>query len=310
MGGIFFFFLKKVSWTLTLPFSITSTIMATEPKAKVATGLSKIPYWRMIFDRKVVTDEIIKFPYDGSGTKDDPYVVSWIPGDPRNPMNFSSLTKWWLTGIIAVITLAASVASSAYAGSLQQIITTFDVDREVVILGISVFVLGFAFGPLIWAPLSETSGRRYVFIATYICLTAFNAGATGSQNIWTLIILRFLAGFFGSSPFGNSGGAISDLFPASHRGLAMGTFSAAAFMGPALGMFIPFLRTRRAKEGLHTDLMFNRSDCGWFSCGGSRVALGRRPDGGVFGVYSDSCVCLSTGNLRPCAVATAGREAV
>lgn len=213
--------------------------MATEPKPKMTLGSSKIPYWRMILDQKVVTDEIIDFPYDGSGTKDDPYVVSWIPGDRRNPMNFSSLTKWLLTVIISVLTLSASVASSGYAGSLQQLIATFEVDREIIILGISVFVLGFAFGPLVWAPLSETSGRRNVFIATFICMTAFNAGAAGAQNIWTLIILRFLAGFFGSSPFGNAGGTISDLFPASHRGLAMGMYSAAAFMGPAIGMAIP-----------------------------------------------------------------------
>jgi MFS family permease len=58
-------------------------------------------------------------------------------------------------------------------------------------------------GPLIWAPFSEVLGRRIVFIITYVALTAFNAGAAGSQNIWTVIILRFFAGSFGSSPLTN-----------------------------------------------------------------------------------------------------------
>lgn len=240
---------KKVSLILTLPLSVVLTIMATEPKARAASGSSKIPHWRMMLDPRVVTDEIVDFPYDGAGTMEDPYVVSWIPQDPRNPMNFSNFKKWSLNGIITVLTLSVSIASSGYAGSMQQIITDFDVDREVVILGVSLFVLGFAFGPLVWAPLSETIGRRNVFIGTFICLTAFNAGAIGSQNIWTLVVLRFLAGFFGSSPFGNSGGTISDLFPATHRGLAMGTYSAAAFMGPALGMFIPVVRFVASKKG-------------------------------------------------------------
>ena len=66
-------------------------------------------------------------------------------------------------------------------------------------------------------------------------LTAFNAGAAGSQNIQTLVILRFFAGAFGSSPLTNAGGVIADMFSASQRGLAISIFAAAPFMGPTLG---------------------------------------------------------------------------
>ena len=93
----------------------------------------------------------------------------------------------------------------------------------------------FAVGPLFWAPLSELYGRQVLFFFTYAVLTAFNAGAAGSQNIQTLIILRFFAGAFGSSPLTNAGGVIADMFPASQRGLAMSIFAVAPFMGPVLG---------------------------------------------------------------------------
>lgn len=66
-------------------------------------------------------------------------------------------------------------------------------------------------------------------------LTAFNAGAAGSKNIGTLIVLRFLAGAFGSSPLTNAGGVIADMFPAAQRGLATSIFAAAPFLGPVLG---------------------------------------------------------------------------
>lgn len=208
--------------------------MTTEPDGEKTP--SRIPFWRLILDQKVVTDEIVNFPYDGSGTEEDPYAVSWIPQDPRNPMTFSSPFKWYITFQASFVTLAVSLVSSAYTGGMSQIVTDFEADQEVVTLGVSLFVLGFAFGPLIWAPLSETFGRRNIFVITYALLTAFNAGAAGSQNIQTLIILRFLAGFFGSSPFGNSGGTIADMFPAAQRGIATSTYSAAAFLGPTLGM--------------------------------------------------------------------------
>jgi MFS family permease len=91
---------------------------------------------------------------------------------------------------------------------------------------------------LLWAPLSELYGRQILFVTTYAALTAFNAGAAGAQNSWTLIILRFFAGSFGSSPLTNAGGVIADMFPARQRGVAMSLFAAAPFLGPVLGPII------------------------------------------------------------------------
>lgn len=196
---------------------------------------TKISHMRQVFDQGVLTPEIIDYPYEGSGTEDDPYVVQWIPDDPRNPMLYSPLKKWSITMLVAIATLAVALISSAYSGGANQIMQEFLVDTEIVTLGVSLFVLGFAVGPLIWAPMSELFGRQYVFIGTYCALTAFNGAAVASQNIETLLILRFFAGAFGSSPLTNAGGVIADMFPASQRGLAMGLFAMAPFLGPVIG---------------------------------------------------------------------------
>src|SRR6266536_3538185 len=86
--------------------------------------------------------------------------------------------------------------------------------------------------------MSELYGRQIVFAISYGAFTAFNAGAAGAQNIQTLLILRFLAGSFGSSPLTNAGGVISDMFHADQRGVAAGLFAAAPFMGPVLGPIV------------------------------------------------------------------------
>ncbi|KAJ6136737.1 hypothetical protein N7497_012441 [Penicillium chrysogenum] len=196
----------------------------------------------------------MQFPYKGSGTEDHPYAVVWIPADPRNPMNFPPIRKWSITLLVSFVTLAVSLVSSAFSGGMRQIMEDFGAAQEIVILGVSLFVLGFAIGPLIWAPLSEMFGRRHIFTISFMFLTVFNAGAAGAKNIETLIILRFLAGSFGSSPFGNGGGTIADMFPASQRGIAISLFAAAPFLGPTLGPVIGgFLATAagwRWVEGL------------------------------------------------------------
>lgn len=205
-------------------------------------GPTSVPYWRIVWEQGLVTPEIEHWPYKGSGTEDDPYVrsprlqkrpmltiqaVVWIDNDPRNPQLWSSLRKWSLTLLVALATLAVAFVSSAYSGGADQVIMRFGVSEEVFTLGISLFVLGFAIGPLLWAPLSEIFGRQVLYVGTYAMLTIFNAGAAGANNMATLIVLRFFAGAFGSSPLTNAGGLIADVFAAEQRGLALALFASA-----------------------------------------------------------------------------------
>ena len=121
----------------------------------VESGRDGISHWKMITDQGVVTKEIINYDYEGAGTEEDPYVVEWIDNDPRNPMNYSELKKWSITAVVAIATLAVAFVSSAYSGGARQIIGEFGCSQEIFTLGVSLFVLGFAIGPLIWAPMSE-----------------------------------------------------------------------------------------------------------------------------------------------------------
>lgn len=199
---------------------------------------TRIPHFRQVIDQAGITPEVQAWEYEGSGTEEDPYIVQWIDDDPRNPMSYSPLKKWSITLMVAVATLAVAFVSSAYSGGSKEVIEEFHTTTEIFTLGTSIFVLGFAIGPLFWAPLSELFGRQVIFSGTYFALTVFNAGAAGSQNIYTLIILRFLGGAFGSSPLTNAGGVIADMFPARDRGLALTAFASAPFLGPVIGPIV------------------------------------------------------------------------
>ncbi|KAJ4418853.1 hypothetical protein N0V82_005299 [Gnomoniopsis sp. IMI 355080] len=197
-----------------------------------------ISHFKRVLDQGAVNSDIQNAYYPGSGTEQDPYIVSWLDNDPVNPMNYPAIKKWGITMLVALATLAVAFVSSAYSGGVEEILIEFHQTEIIGILGVSLFVIGFALGPLIWAPMSELFGRQYLFFGTYMCLTAFNAGAAGSQNMATLIVLRFLAGAFGSSPLTNAGGVIADMFSAAQRGLATSLFAAMPFLGPVLGPIV------------------------------------------------------------------------
>ncbi|KAA8649301.1 MFS transporter [Aspergillus tanneri] len=176
--------------------------------------------------------------YNGQGSKEDPFVVEFHKDDPEDPMNWSQSRKWFITTIVTLSVFAVTLTSSAYSVSANEVIEHFNISTEVFIVGLSLFVLGFAIGPAVWGPLvsiSELYGRQILWITSHVALAAFVGGSAGSQNITTLLVLRFFSGTFGGSPLVNSGGAIADLFPPAQRGLAMTLYCVAPFLGPILG---------------------------------------------------------------------------
>ncbi|PNY24112.1 MFS-type transporter [Tolypocladium capitatum] len=214
--------------------SSSATLMVADVEAQQRPA-SRASHFSILLDPAGLDDEALNRRYAGAGTAESPYLVDFLPSDPRNPMTFSRTLKWLVTLLAAVSTLAVSFASSAYSGGLFNIMRDFDVSTEVAVIGVSMFVLGFAVGPLIWAPLSELYGRQKLFFFTYLALAAFGAGAAVAPNMAALIVLRFFAGAFGSSPLTNAGGVIADMFSANERGIATAIFAMAPFLGPALG---------------------------------------------------------------------------
>lgn len=100
---------------------------------------------------------------------------------------------------------------------------------------VSVYVLGFAFGPLLAAPMSETYGRAICYNIANVAFIIFTVGTALSQNMGMLIGFRFLMGFAGSTPITNGGGSVSDMFPVEQRGKAMALWAMGPILGPCVG---------------------------------------------------------------------------
>jgi MFS family permease len=62
------------------------------------------------------------------------------------------------------------------------------------------YILGFAVGPLILAPMSEYFGRNPVYMLSWFLLVIFQIPLALAPNIAAVIACRLLQGFFGSAP--------------------------------------------------------------------------------------------------------------
>ncbi|KAJ7581004.1 MFS general substrate transporter [Mycena floridula] len=182
--------------------------------------------------------------YPGSGTSSSPFIVSFPPNDPHNPYNWSHTKKWLVTAQLALATWTVSFSSSAYAGGLANTEVDLGISQEIAVLGISLYVLGFAVGPLLFAPLSEMIGRRPVAIGTLALYTplhvlvALGGSVKGLGNVQTLLACRLLTGIFGSSPLTNAGATIADIWSTQERGKAAAIYASVPFLGPIVGPIV------------------------------------------------------------------------
>lgn len=85
------------------------------------------------------------------------YRVDWGPDDPENPQNWKTAYKGWLTFQLGMLALAASLGSSIISPAGNAIAHYAHISLEVATLPLSLYILGFVFGPLLWGPISEVS---------------------------------------------------------------------------------------------------------------------------------------------------------
>ena len=187
-----------------------------------------------------------------TGKLEEHKLVTFTIGDPENPKNWSKGHWWYCTMVVAAF------ASGVITPRVREIY----VSNEVSLLTITLFVTGFGVGgfskrlllhasfpssiadaafltgPMIFAPLSEIIGRRIVYTATLLVAVVFIIPYVVADNIATLLVCRAIDGIAFSAPMTLVGGILSDLWPNEERGVPMAAFSAAPFVGPAVGPLV------------------------------------------------------------------------
>ncbi|KAL5086198.1 hypothetical protein Trisim1_009527 [Trichoderma cf. simile WF8] len=178
-------------------------------------------------------------PYPPDLLEKDGYIVEFDGADdPIHPQNWPMRTKAIITVILSITTFITTFASGIYAPAISTIAADYKVAPEVATLGVTLYVLGFSAGPVLWGPLSEIKGRRLPLVVAAFGTAIFHFAVAVSKDLQSIMINRFFAGFFGTSPLAVGGAVFVDLFDNKTRGIAVTIFTLSVFIGP---MFSPFI---------------------------------------------------------------------
>ncbi|ETI27276.1 hypothetical protein G647_09959 [Cladophialophora carrionii CBS 160.54] len=178
-------------------------------------------------------------PYPPDLPPQEAYVVEFDgKDDPLHPQNWPFRRKFYMGAILAYVCLCSTFTSSIFSASTFSVAAHFGVSAEVATLSTSLYVLGYAFGPLIWGPFSELQGRKLPIMIAMFGFSVFCFGCAAAKDLQTVMICRFFTGFFGSCPLAVVAAVFADMFDNTQRGTAIVIFSSMVFMGPMLGPFI------------------------------------------------------------------------
>jgi len=109
---------------------------------------------------------------------------------------------------------------------------------------ITLYVIGFALGPMAWGPASELYGKRRPLFLGYTLFCICQLPCALAQNMPLLLVFRFLSGLAGSSSLAILGGMYVDfLSRPAERGMSTAVFSVATFCGPTVGPIVGNLAT-------------------------------------------------------------------
>jgi len=162
--------------------------------------------------------------------------------DPMIPTNWPFMKTIYVCLIIAYHSSCIAWSSSVFSPAILEVASEFHVGRVVATLGVSLYVLGFATGPVIWAPLSELYGRRPVLILSGLGFTIFQFGVATAKDIQTVMLCRAFGGAIGAAPMVVVPAAFADMFNNEQRGRAITIFVMTVFcvpiVSPVAGSFI------------------------------------------------------------------------
>ncbi|KAJ6784104.1 hypothetical protein PWT90_08582 [Aphanocladium album] len=193
-------------------------------------------------DDEIEDDDLAALDQIRSRTRSRPgyETIEWKVDDPENPQNWSKPKKNVVVALTSTLVLNSTIGSALPSQAIPFIADSFGVTSDTQrVLPISVFLVGYVFGPLIWGPLSEHVGRRSLTLVTFTSFTLFTMGCALAPTWDALLVLRFFTGVFAASPIAIVAGILADVYgDARERGRAFGIFMVVTTLGPLIAPII------------------------------------------------------------------------
>jgi MFS family permease len=154
------------------------------------------------------------------------------------PPPYSVFTRYQKVAIVSIASLAgllSPLSSTLYVPAIPTIAIELGVSIREVNFTITSYLILQGIAPTIWGSISDSLGRRQLYIATLSVYIGACIGLSISNSYPAILVLRALQAAGSASTTALGAGLIGDLVHVSKRGGYMGNYSALAGFGTAIG---------------------------------------------------------------------------
>lgn len=156
----------------------------------------------------------------------------------QSPFEWSSRKKGTVLSGVFLASCLAAYAAGAYALASQPLRRKWNISDTEFSVGITMFVLGFGFAPMVLARVSEVYGRYWVFCGSGLVFFLGLVGCAVTESYAGMMISRFVVGSGASVYATLTGGVVSDLYHKEDRNTPMSLYSLSIMVGTGLGPLI------------------------------------------------------------------------
>jgi multidrug resistance protein len=158
---------------------------------------------------------------------------------------FTRNQKRLLTLLLGLATITSPLTATIYFPLLPLLSNYFHASLQSINVTLTVYIIFQALSPAIFGPLSDSLGRRPVYLLTLSLYAVANLGLALNKHSYSALIgLRALQSLGASAAFAVSYGVVADVCVPSERGRMLGPVSMAlnlgACIGPVIGGWIAY----------------------------------------------------------------------
>ncbi|THH19253.1 hypothetical protein EW146_g1874 [Bondarzewia mesenterica] len=198
-------------------------------------------------------------------------LVTFSGDDPEDPVNWPTTKKVVAIIELCVLAFCSVFGSSSYAPGQQQLERVYGINDIAASSGLTLYVLGFAVGPLVCqslvfillrqiaepeelyagGPMSEMYGRKSAYMLSWPLMIGAITPSAFANDIVVILLFRFLTGCCAACALNNGSGVITDMYhndiQAQSRAIAW--YSFCPLSGPCFGSLVGFFVAAATDHG-------------------------------------------------------------
>lgn len=165
--------------------------------------------------------------------------IATPPSLPTPYTTFTVRQKNLIACLLGFTSLASPLTATIYLPIIPLLSVHFHASIQAINLTITLYIIFQALSPAVFGTLSDTLGRRPIFLITLTIYFLASLGlALNQKNYAALLVLRALQSLGASAVLAVGYGVIADICVPAERGKMQGFFLAAGNLGPCIGPVI------------------------------------------------------------------------